>query len=91
MDEWVGIKNATGQSVDMTDWTLRDENKNIYFFPDNFTLSNGRTVQVWTKWGINSSTDLYWDSNEPVWNDGGDCAYLRDSDNEFVTSYCYGN
>jgi len=91
MDEWVAIKNATGQTVDMTDWTLRDENKNIYTFPDNFSLGNGRTVKVWTKWGVDSSTDLYWDSDVPIWNKGSDCAYLRDADNEFVTSYCYNN
>jgi hypothetical protein len=90
MDEWVGIKNATGQSVVMTDWILKNEHGDIYSFP-NFTLANNRDVQVWTKWGKDTSTDLYWGLDYPVWNKGSDCAYLRDDDNDFVTSYCYDN
>jgi hypothetical protein len=92
MDEWVAIKNATGQSVDMTGWFLKNDHRepDIFIFP-NFTLLNNRDVQVWTKWGTDTSTDLYWRLDEPVWNQGGDCAYLRDVDNVFITSVCYEN
>lgn len=92
MDEWVAIKNAIGQSVDMTGWTLKNDHRipDIFEFP-NFTLSNGRTVKVWTKWGENSSTDLYWGLDHPVWNTGSDCAWLRDADNEFMAGDCYNN
>jgi len=91
MDEWVAIKNATGKSVDMTGWTLKNDHRipDIFTFP-NFTLNNGRTVQVWTKWGENSSTDLYWGLDDPVWNTGSDCAWLRDPDKVMV-GYCYDN
>jgi len=91
MDEWVGIKNATGQSVDMTGWILKNDHDpaDIFNFP-NFTLNNGRTVQVWTKWGVDSSTDLYWDSDVPVWNEGSDCAWLRDAD-KVMAGDCYNN
>jgi len=92
MDEWVAFKNASGQSVDMTGWILKNDHRepDIFIFP-NFTLLNNRDVQVWTKWGTDTSTDLYWKLDEPVWNQGGDCAYLRDADNVFITSVCYEN
>lgn len=92
LDEYVSIKNATGQTVDMDDWILKNDHNpaDIYTFP-KFSLKSGRTVKVWTKWGENSSTDLYWGSTEPVWNDGGDRAYLRDSENEFIAGYSYGD
>ena len=96
LDEYVDIKNATGKTVEMEGWILRDESGNIYIFPE-FSLRSNRTVTVWTRSGTNSSTDLYWGRTEPVWNDGGDCAYLRKPDPDkddgtlFVTSRCYGN
>jgi len=89
LDEYVHIKNTEGQTQDMTDWTLRDDNKNIYTFPDNYKLLSGKSVKVWTKSGTDTSTDLYWGSEEPIWNLGSDCGYLRNEDNVRISSYCY--
>ena len=89
LEEYVQIKNAEGQTQDMTDWTLRDDNKNIYTFPDNFKLLSGKSVKVWTYDDNDTSTDLYWGLDEPVWNLGSDCGYLRNEDNVKVSSYCY--
>ena len=91
MDEWVGIKNATVQSVDMTGWILKNDHDpaDIFNFPNNYKLLSGKSVKVWTKSGTDSSTDLYWGSDEPVWNLGSDCAYLRNEDNVRISSYCY--
>jgi hypothetical protein len=90
LDEYVTIKNASGENVEMEGWILKNDHNpaDIYTFPD-FNLNSGKTVKVWTKRGKNTSTELYWGLDEPVWNHGGDCAYLRDDDNEFITSYCY--
>lgn len=88
LDEYVSIKNHESKSVDMTDWILRDENQNVYTFP-TFTLSAGATVKVWTKSGTNTSSNLYWGSSVPIWNDHGDCGYLRDDDNNLIDAYCY--
>ena len=91
LDEYVSIKNTEGQTQDMTGWILKNDHDpaDIFNFP-NFTLNNGRTVQVWTKWGVDSSTDLYWDSDVPVWNEGSDCAWLRDTD-KVMAGDCYNN
>jgi hypothetical protein len=97
LDEWVSVKNSTDDTVDMTDWTLRDDNQNIYTFPDGFKLGEGDTVKVWSKDGDNSSSNLYWsfvpeneqEEDNGVWNDHGDCAYLRDEDDDKVYGKCF--
>ena len=90
LGEYVSLKNYTSKSVDMTGWMLRDDSRNTYTFP-RFTLYAGATVKVWSKWGVNTVTDLYWGSTVPIWNDHGDCAYLRDADNDRIDSLCYSH
>jgi hypothetical protein len=86
--EYVRIENLSGGAADMTHWTLRDDANHVFTFP-TFTLSPGATVQVWTKSGTNTPTDLYWGSGTAIWNNAGDCAYLRDSGGTAADTYCY--
>lgn len=86
--EYVEIENDGDSSVDMTDWKLRDENQNVYTFPD-FTLKKGAKVKVWTKDGTDTSSNLYWGLTEPVWNNKNDCAYLKDENGNRIDDYCY--
>ncbi|HJW90989.1 MAG TPA: lamin tail domain-containing protein, partial [Anaerolineales bacterium] len=89
LDEYVQIKNNRCANLGMSGWTLNDENKNVYTFP-TFTLTCYSSVKVWTKSGVNSTTNLYWNRTEPVWNDHSDCAYLRDPDQDTpVDALCY--
>jgi len=88
LNEYVSIKNLSGKAVVMTGWTLRDESGNKYTFPV-FTLGYLATVKVWTKSGTNDSSNLYWNSPVEIWNNHGDCAYLRNEKNDKVDSTCY--
>jgi hypothetical protein len=91
-DEYIKIKNYGSSSVNMTDWFIRSENPIFYYFPDNFTLAASATVTIWTKSGTNTSSNLYWNRTDPVWDNHGDCGYLRDDsdgDNILVDQYCY--
>ena len=94
LEEWVEFKNYDNEVIDMTDWRLRDEAGNKYYFPNNFKLSAGARVKVWTGSGTNDADDLYWGRSEEVWNNGGDCIYLHllDEHNNYVRvdSLCYG-
>jgi competence protein ComEC len=63
--------------------------RHIYSFPSGFTLAAGATVRVWSGTGGNTTTDLYWRSDEQIWNDGSDCAYLRDKDKVLIDQECY--
>ncbi|MBE9474525.1 MAG: lamin tail domain-containing protein [Chloroflexi bacterium] len=89
LDEYVTIRNQTGKFIPMEGWTLRDENQNTFTFP-RYTLISWATVKVWTKAGTIDPENLYWGRIEPVWNDYGDCAYLRDDENKLIDSECYG-
>ena len=91
LDEYVTIKNTEGQTQDMTGWILKNDHDpaDIFNFPNNYKLLSGKSVKVWTKSGTDTSTDLYWGSDEPIWNLGSDCGYLRNEDNVRISSYCY--
>ncbi len=86
--EYVRIENAGGRPADLTDWTLRDDANHTFTFP-TFTLGTGASVKVWTKGGMGTTTDLYWGSGSAIWNNTGDCAYLRDGAGTPVDTYCY--
>ncbi len=86
--EYVQIRNFTGSSVDMTDWTLRDQAGNTFTFPP-FSLSPDASIRVWTKSGTNTALDLYWGRSAAVWNNEGDTAYLRDSLGVLIHTYSY--
>jgi hypothetical protein len=97
LDEYVRIRNDSDDSVNMDGWFLRDDSGNRYTF-DDFTLGEDDDVRVWSKAGNDDSDDLFWgfvpdtdqEERNGVWNDGGDCAYLRDPDeDEPVDSICY--
>jgi hypothetical protein len=90
LDEYVTIRNHYGKFIPMEGWTLRDENKNIFTFP-RYTLIDYASVKVWTKGGIIDPQNLYWGRTEPVWNDFGDCAYLRDDQGKLIDVFCYGS
>jgi hypothetical protein len=90
LDEYVTIRNQFKKFIPMEGWTLRDDNKNVFTFP-RYTLTDFASVKVWTKSGVINPENLYWGRTDPVWNDHGDCAYLRDEEGDLVDSFCYGS
>jgi hypothetical protein len=86
-NEYVRIENTGGSAANMTNWTLSDVAGNTFTFPP-FTLNPGASVHVWTKAGTGTATDLYWGRGSSVWDNAGDCAYLRDRVGNQVDSYC---
>ncbi len=86
--EYVELQNQGGSVQSLTHWTLSDQAGNTYTFPDT-VIGSGQTIKVWTKAGTNDSQNLYWGRNQAVWNNDGDCAYLKDSNGKLVSTYCY--
>lgn len=84
----MSIENTTGSAVDMSGWTLNDENGNRYTFPDGYSLGRRSILRVWTQVGVNSANDLFWGRTESVWNPH-DCGYLRDAEGALLHQYCY--
>ncbi|MCC6606264.1 MAG: lamin tail domain-containing protein [Anaerolineae bacterium] len=87
--EYVRIENKGGVTAVLTGWTLSDNDSHVYNFPGGFSLAPGAAVQVWTKSGANSATNLYWGSGQAIWNNTGDTAYLRNG-GTLVDSCSYG-
>jgi competence protein ComEC len=83
--EYAVIVNYGSSNQDMTGWTLGDPDHS-YDFPDGFELESNAEVWVWTTSGTDTEEDLYWGRSEPVWDDEGDTAYLRDDEGSLVDS-----
>lgn len=86
--EYVLLRNTGSNRVDLSGWTLEDESGSRYTFPA-FALAPGAQVRVWVKAGSNDASNLYWGRTQPVWNNGGDTAVLRDPAGLEVARYSY--
>ncbi|MFZ2497407.1 lamin tail domain-containing protein [Methanosarcina sp.] len=85
-DEWVKISNTGSSPVSLTAWKIEDEGrKHTYTFP-SYTLDSGSTVTVSTEKGTDAATKLYWQLDDPIWNNDGDAAYLYDNDGKLVST-----
>ena len=72
----------------MTNWSLCDAQGNCFVFP-SFTLSAGALVYVRTGTGVNDGDDLYWGRSQPVWDNSGDTATLRNGGGAVMDTYTY--
>lgn len=83
-DEYIVFENTGDSSVDLTGWTVSDEASHTYSFPDDFTLSPGQQVTLYTGSGTDTDTELYWGSGSAIWNNGGDTIIVKDQDGNTV-------
>jgi hypothetical protein len=67
--ETVILRNTGTTQADLKNWTLRDEDSNVYTFADVTLLSNG-SVQLHTAPGTDTLIDLYWGLTASVWRSG---------------------
>lgn len=87
--EWVRIGNPTNASVDLSGWQIEDEAGHAYPFPWNTTIAAGADLTVHTGHGRDNATDLFWDRDQPVWNNDGDTASLYAPEGELVDEHTY--
>jgi len=82
--EYVLLLNF-GQDVRLTNWILSDDDGNTFVFPE-FILNSGEMVRIHSGEGQNGLLDLYWQSNESIW-DNGDTVTLRNSSGGIVDQF----
>jgi len=88
-EEFVCIGNQGLGQVELSGWSVNDEYGWTYQFP-NFFLEPGSRVVIKTGCGSDTQQDLYWCKDETaVWNNDGDCVYLRNPAGEVIADYCY--
>jgi hypothetical protein len=86
--EYVEIRNLGEKAVNPANWQLVDEDDNLFIFPNSpsMILSSGGAVKVMTKAGNDSVIELYWQSEETIWQ-SGERATLLDPDGEIIATY----
>ncbi len=87
-DEFVEIQNSGSSSVGLQGWTLRDNSEHIFTFPF-FSMQPGQICRVYTNQTNAATCGFSYNSSSAIWNNSGDCAYLRDSAGTEVDRYCY--
>jgi micrococcal nuclease len=78
--EWVVVRNAGTDSLNLSGWQLKDANRHVFTFP-NLTLNGGGAVQIHTIAGTNTVIDLYWGETNPVWESGEEAQLVDPSGN----------
>jgi len=83
--EWAIVKNVTGSTRCLTNWTVRDAAGHVYKF-GSFCLGANKYVYLHTGRGTNTATHRYWGSGNYIWNNTGDKAYLRNGSGTLMDS-----
>ncbi len=88
-DEYVEIRSAALVPVQLEGWTLVDKAKHRFIFPE-FLLQPGQVCRIYTDQVHPEWCGFSFAYNKTaIWNNGGDCATLADSQGAPVAEYCY--
>lgn len=87
-NEYVRIQNFDSRRINLSGWTLRDNANHIFTFP-NYTLEPGETCRVYTNEDHPEWCGFNYHSSSAIWNNTGDCAFLRNSAGTLIDEYCY--
>ncbi|WP_199241358.1 lamin tail domain-containing protein [Halorubrum sp. ASP121] len=88
-DEYVVFENTGNETLDLSGWTIEDEAGQRYTVPEGFELPPGQTVTLHTGSGTSTTTELYWGSGSPIWNNDGDTVIVSNANGERVLEETY--
>jgi micrococcal nuclease len=88
-DEYVVLVNSNAHLLDLTGWSIQDENGNVFDFPIGFTLHPFTSVTVYTGQGSNMTTALYWHHDTPVWNNDGDTVFIYNEKQLLIETFSW--
>jgi hypothetical protein len=83
--EQVVVKYQGEDQLNLANWKLQDEDRQVFVFPQLVLYPNG-AVQVHTSTGANTVIDLYWNAASPVW-ESGEQAQLIDPEGNLRAQY----
>lgn len=78
--EWVVVRYAGEDQINLANWQLRDADRNVFVFPQLILHTDG-AVQIHTASGTNTVIDLYWGESEPIWESGEEAQLFDPSGN----------
>lgn len=82
--ERVFITRSGFGELNLAGWQLRDQNNNVFTFPQ-LQLFEGGAVNVWSTSGSPTVVDLYWGMQSPVWSQGEQVTLLDAQGTERAT------
>jgi endonuclease YncB( thermonuclease family) len=87
-NEFVEIHSFSDGPIQLKGWTLKDNQNHVFIFPD-YLLQPDQFCRIYTNEYHSTSCGFSYFSRSPIWDDLGDCAYLKDSLGLLVDQYCY--
>ena len=85
--EVVLLRRVGEGDLHMAGWQLQDQDGNRYEFPQQpeLVLYKGGAVQVFTRTGADTATEVYWNRTAPVWRSGEQITLLDSAGNVRAT------
>lgn len=84
--EALRIVNNTDEVVSLENWRLEDANGHILTFPNIQLLRKGVFVEVYSRSGHTTPYEIFWNSDEAVWQ-SGETAVLKDMFGQLQATY----
>jgi micrococcal nuclease len=88
-DEYVTFRNTGDTELDLSGWTVSDDGGHSYTFPTGTTLPPGAELTLRTGSGTDTESEVYWDADGAVWNNGGDTITVRNANGTVVLRHSY--
>ena len=76
-NEVVILKRIGEDELWMNDWILKDEGNNVFTF-NQLVMNKDGSIQIYTRAGHDTVTELFWGLEDPIWQTG-ETATLTDS------------
>jgi LysM repeat protein len=83
--ERIVLGDAQGEKHALAGWQLKDEDGNLYAFPQATLYENGQ-INVNTRSGVDNPLDLFWNLTDAVWSPG-EIVTLLDADGNVQATY----
>jgi LysM repeat protein len=87
-DEYVEIRNDAVGYIQLANWTLRDQENHIFTFP-SFVIQPNQVCRVYTNEDHPEWCGFNYQSGVAIWNNTGDCSYIREPANTLINQFCY--
>jgi hypothetical protein len=88
-DEYLVFRNDGEESLDLSEWTVRNSAGDSYRFPDEYLLDPDESVTLHTGSGDVTHQHLYWGAERPRWKNSGDTVTVADADGQTVLRESY--
>jgi competence protein ComEC len=88
-EEYIVFENNGDDPLDLSGWTVENEEGHTYAFPEGYTLEPHSKVSLHTGTGDDSATDLYWGSDRAIWKNEGDTVLVKNDRDAVVLKESY--